>query len=206
MGRQLRGSNIWYTMSNILGLDPGKKGAITFIDPIDHVFWIHDMPIRQVGTSERRWELDYPYFSNMLDRYDPLFGSVEDVWSMTGDGNVGAFSFGAVFGSVMGILHYYGCRTTRVRPALWKANMRVTASKESSIARAIQLVPEAAQVLDRKKDDGRAESLLIAMYAAFAQEVTFEKPLTFGGLNGADTIEPQQSAVGNVRATTHHTL
>lgn len=193
-------------MSNILGLDPGKNGAITFIDPIEHVFWVHDMPIRQVGQSTRRWELDYHYFSDMLDRYDPLFGAVEDVWSMTGDGNVGAFSFGAVFGSVMGILHYYGTRVKRVRPNLWKANMRVTADKQTSINRAIELVPDAAQILDRKKDDGRAESLLIAMYSAFDQEVTFDYPLKFGGLNGVDKIEPQISAVGNIRATTHHTL
>ena len=193
-------------MSNILGLDPGKKGAITFIDPIDHVFWVHDMPIKAIGQSERRWELDYHQFSNIMDRYDPLFGAVEDVWSMTGDGNVGAFSFGAVTGAVMGILHYYGTRVTRVRPALWKANMRVTADKGTSIKRAIELVPEAAQILDRKKDDGRAESLLIALYSAFDQQIILEEPLKFGGLNGADKIEPQISAVGNLRETTHKTL
>lgn len=190
-------------MSNIIGLDPGKKGAITFIDPIDHVFWVHDMPIRQVGESKRRWELDYPAFSNILDRYDPIFGCVEDVWSMTGDGNVGAFSFGAVFGSVMGILHYYGCRVTRVRPQLWKANMRVTADKASSLARASELIPDAASILDRKKDDGRAESLLIAMYAAFDQQIEFTEPLKFGGLNGADKVEPQVSPVSNVKGVYH---
>lgn len=186
-------------MSNILGLDPGKNGAITFIDPIEHVFWVWDMPIKKVGQSEKRWELDYLHFSDILDRYDPIFGAVEDVWSMTGDGNVGAFSFGAVFGSVMGILHYYGCQVTRVRPQLWKANMRVTADKSTSIQRAIELVPEAAQILDRKKDDGRAESILIAMYSAFDAQIPFEKPLRFGGLNGADKIEPQTSAVGTFR-------
>lgn len=193
-------------MSNIIGLDPGKKGAMTFIDPINHVFWVHDMPIRDIGATGRRWELDYPLFSEIVDRYDPIFGAVEDVWAMPKDGTVGAFSFGAVTGSVMGILHYYGCRVKRVRPALWKANMRVTADKGTSINRAIELVPEAAQILDRKKDDGRAESLLIALYSAFDQEIILESPLKFGGLNGADKIEPEVSAVGNVRATTHHTI
>ena len=193
-------------MSNILGLDPGKKGAITFIDPVDHVFWVWDMPIRQVGNSERRWELDYTIFSNIMDRYDPLFGAVEDVWSMTGDGNVGAFSFGAVFGSVMGILNYYGTRVTRVRPQLWKANMRVTADKETSIKRAIELVPSSAPILERKMDDGRAESILIAMYSVFDQKIVLEEPLKFGGLNGADKIEPQVSAVGNIKSKTHQTL
>lgn len=192
-------------MSNILGLDPGKNGAITFIDPIDHVFWIHDMPIRKIGQSERRWELDYPAFADIIDRYDPLFGVIEDVWSMTGDGNVGAFSFGAVFGSVMGMLHYYGCRATRVRPSLWKANMRVTADKQTSLSRAIELAPEASKVLSRVKDDGRAESLLLAFYAAFDQKVIFEEPLKFGGLNGIDTIEPQVSATGNIKGRTFHT-
>lgn len=193
-------------MSNILGLDPGKKGAITFIDPIDHVFWVHDMPIRKIGQSERRWELDYPRFSNILDRYDPLFGAVEDVWSMTGDGNVGAFSFGAVTGAVMGILHYYGCRVRRVRPAIWKANMRVTADKTSSIERAITLVPEAAPILERKKDDGRAESILMAIYAAFDQEIELSEPLKFGGLNGADKIEPIASPVENIRGGNFQTI
>ncbi len=43
--------------------------------------------------------------------------------------------------------------------------MGVTADKETSRKRAISLAPMLADRLSRKKDDGRAEAILIALYA-----------------------------------------
>ena len=52
---------------------------------------------------------------------------------------------------------------TSVRPQVWKKALGVTSDKNTSLALARELFPEA--VLDLKKHHGKAEALLIAEYA-----------------------------------------
>jgi hypothetical protein len=51
-----------------------------------------------------------------------------------------------------------------IEPATWKRHLRLNSSKEDCRARAIQLLPGAADELQRVKDHHRAEAILIGIY------------------------------------------
>jgi crossover junction endodeoxyribonuclease RuvC len=167
----------------VVGIDPGKTGAISFIDPIQHTLEIFDMPIRQVKEDSKRREVDANALFDMLDPRNPQHGFIEDVWSMTGDGNVGAFNFGDAYGTAKTALIAYNIDLVRVLPNVWKKNMRAPRIKDLSRARATELMPAAAPLFTRKKDDGRAESAMIALYGVFSLDFTLTRPLTLIGAN-----------------------
>jgi len=91
---------------------------------------------------------------------------VEAVHAMPGQGVSSSFSFGRALGVLEGVLGALQIRTTMVPPAVWLKEMRTKAGKDGSRARAIELWPKQASLFARKKDDGRAESALLATYGA----------------------------------------
>lgn len=166
-------------MTQIVGVDPGKTGALTIIDTKKLTVSIFDMPIIPIGNGKRT-EVDSFALYRLLDRFEDISGAVmEDVWSNPNDGHVGAFSFGDSVGTIKGVLHAYTSDPIlRVRPQVWKKTMRVTADKATSIARAIELVPCTQPLLTLKKHDGRAESLLIALFGVFKMGINISARLT----------------------------
>lgn len=169
------------SISTIVGVDPGKTGALTFIDPNTYKFYVHDMPITQLG--ERRWEVNGKELANIVFDRVPVYGAIEDVWSLPNDGHVGAFSFGEAFGVVKGCLSAFDVKYQRVRPQVWKANLKAPKEKALSIQRCLELVPASKTVLTKASHDGRAESIMIALYGAFHWGFELTKPLVLGGIN-----------------------
>lgn len=171
-------------MTQIIGVDPGKSGALTVIDTVKLTASVFDMPIVPIGNGKRT-EVDAPALFDILDHFEDLtYGVMEDVWSNPNDGHVGAFSFGDSVGTIKGVLYAYIKQPIlRVRPQVWKSTMRVTADKDTSIARAKELLPCIAPLLTRKKDDGRAESALITLFGAFKSGLRLSKPLTLRDIN-----------------------
>ncbi|MDW9491708.1 hypothetical protein [Sinorhizobium meliloti] len=168
----------------VVGIDPGKTGAITFINPTEHTIEIFDMPIRQVKNDSKRSEVDAKALFDLVDPRNIEHGFIEDVWSRTGDGNVGAFNFGDSYGTAKTVLLAYDIDLVRVLPNVWKKNMRAPRDKTLSRQRASELFPTAASLFKRVKDDGRAESAMIALYGAFSLGFEFTRPLTLiGGAN-----------------------
>ena len=89
--------------------------------------------------------------------------AIEESQSMPGQGVRSMFTIGLGFGVWLGILAALELPFTRVRPALWKTAIGLRGKdKEASRLRAQQLFPTAD--LRRKKDHGRAEALLLALY------------------------------------------
>jgi len=175
-------SNVGALMSfTVVGIDPGKTGAITFINPIEHTIEIFDMPIRQVKEDSKRSEVDAAALFDMMDPRNPQHGWIEDVWSRTGDGNVGAFNFGDAYGTAKTVLIAYNIELNRVLPNVWKKNMRAPRDKSLSRARAVELFPNAKDLFKRVKDDGRAESAMIALYGCFHDGINLTRPLTLIG-------------------------
>lgn len=170
-------------MATIIGIDPGKNGALSFIDPIAHTIHIYDTPWENIGQSGKRWEVRGEKIADWVFEHDATHGIIEDVWSMTGDGNVGAFSFGCAFGIALGCLRGIGVKVHRVTPQVWKKNMRCPADKEGAKARAEKLIPAIAPTIKRVKDDGRAEAALLGLYATFYHGYKLQEPLTLAGLN-----------------------
>lgn len=161
----------------ILGIDPGKTGALSFLDPYGHTIAVYDMPIIQVGNGKRD-EVDGETFADLILRHNATHAYIEDVWSLPNDGHVGAFNFGDKLGVVKGVMMALGVKFERVRPQVWKRNMRAPANKTGSRERAQELLPAAAHLFKRVKDDGRAEACMIALYGAFDLNHRLQKPLT----------------------------
>jgi crossover junction endodeoxyribonuclease RuvC len=83
-----------------------------------------------------------------------------------------SFKFGQNFGAWKMALCALGVpfmveATTKIRKIL-DSSVPHKPSKEDLRQYAIRRFPEAAQFLSRKKDDGRAEALIMALYARFA--------------------------------------
>lgn len=76
-----------------------------------------------------------------------------------------SFKFGRSLGLVEGVCDGLGIPVQWVTPNRWKKAMRLGADKEASRQLAIRRWPEQAALFARKKDHGRAEAALIALWS-----------------------------------------
>lgn len=131
----------------ILGIDPGKSGAIAMVEPGVDVW---DMPATPADLAA------------LLKTFDPAYTRVylEQAQAMPKQGVSSTFGYGRDFGVILGVLATVGLSHRLVTPAVWKRQMGVTADKSAARAMAQRLFPSAS--LGRVKDHGRAEALLIA--------------------------------------------
>jgi len=86
---------------------------------------------------------------------------------MPKQGASSGFKFGRATGALEGVLACCEIPLTVIEPTAWKKFHQLRGGdKESSRQRALQLFPSAHALLARKKDHGRAEAPLIALYGA----------------------------------------
>lgn len=164
----------------IMGIDPGVHGGIAVYDPVlNKPRGIHEMPsitpdfkykTKGMKTAkQRRAKVDGVGLANVIEGWAPEIGFciIEDVHSMPSDGVVSAFSFGFSTGIIHGILASLKIPTFRVAPAVWKAQLNLSGkNKNASRYLAQKLHPEWALHFEYSKDDGKAEALLIAIFAS----------------------------------------
>jgi crossover junction endodeoxyribonuclease RuvC len=153
----------------IIGIDPGLSGALAVLHQ-DLSVTIYDTPTLTVaGAKGSRREYDLAMMSSVV-RSLGLVGQtvayIESVHAMPGQGVRSMFTMGDGFGSWKGILAALSIPYTLVTPQRWKKYLMdgMGKDKDASRLRAIQLFPTYADLFSRKKDDGRAEALLIAWY------------------------------------------
>lgn len=151
----------------IIGVDVGKSGALALLNNDGSIVEIHDMPVKEVmvGTKERS-EVDAVVLAEILFTWMRQFPEVraiiEHVSSMPSDGHVGAFRFGESYGILKGVFGAVGIPYDLIRPQAWKKEYGLLGSeKEMSRICVKMLYPEATE-FQRKKDDGRADAVLIA--------------------------------------------
>ena len=84
---------------------------------------------------------------------------VEAVHAMPRQGVSSSFKFGMAYGAALSLADCLGTRYLAV-PRVWKRDMGLGSNKDDSLAMARELWPKAP--LHRRKDDGRAEALLMA--------------------------------------------
>ena len=144
----------------VIGIDPGLTGAITVLQNGRHLH-IHDMPTAPRGG---RNAVAAAALADILGQWDDAHAFVEHVHSMPGQGVSSSFNFGHGCGVIDGVLAALCIPTTLVTPQKWKKAMGVSADKDQARGRAMQLFPDRASMFARKKDDGRAEACLIALY------------------------------------------
>jgi hypothetical protein len=153
-----------------IGIDPGKAGAIAALDDTGDIVSAEDMPVVDGKVSEvvvaavlRRLTTDTSL---------PGIIAIEVVHSMPGEGSTSSFSFGAAAGIVRGAAATIASgaperwRLARPQPAEWKRHHHLVGKdKDASRLLALDLWPHHADLFKNKKDHGRAEAALIALWA-----------------------------------------
>ena len=74
-------------------------------------------------------------------------------------------------GVVKGVLSTLEIPYTLVTPAKWKQHFNLGRDKDASRATATRLFPKMSQKFEQKKNDGRAEATLIALWAKQMGEI-----------------------------------
>lgn len=147
----------------IFSIDPGLGGAWALV--VDgRATTVGDMPVSGEGSKRR---VAASVLANQMRDMRPDLCAVELVGAMPGNGVAGMFRFGMAFGAALAVPAVLDVPVESVTPQLWKAHFKLRGSdKEASRQKALDLCPWLAQQLGRKKDDGRAEAVLIGLYAA----------------------------------------
>jgi crossover junction endodeoxyribonuclease RuvC len=145
----------------VLGIDPGSVSAAWGAITPTHVN-CGDVPVadRQVDANG---------FANLVasmvaDRLEPMVAIVEKVNAFPGQGVSSSFRFGMGFGIVHGVLAALAVQRIDVSPTLWKKHFRLGPDKEQARALALKRFPMLALPLGRKRDAGRAEAVLMALW------------------------------------------
>ena len=151
----------------IVGIDPGLSGALAVMDPRQPAaVEVIDVPVHVLERGKVKCDVDIAGLVGLLTLRPIAHAFVEAVNAMPGQGVVSMFSFGKVFGIILGILGALGVPTTLAAPVSWKRALQVPKGKHAARARASQLFPAAACQWRLSKHDGRAEAALIALFGA----------------------------------------
>ena len=169
----------------VIGIDPGQSGAIALLAD-NHFAGFIDMPTMPRKTSGE--EIDAAFLGRKLrDARSAHEGAycvavLEQVNAMPSipgkDGTrramgaSSAFRFGESYGVLKGVLGALNLPVVFVAPLTWKRRLRLEGTKKDfSRTAAIEWFPSATEYLQRKKDVGRADALLIAHWAELTEAV-----------------------------------
>ncbi len=143
----------------ILGIDPGKAGALATIDQRGNLHDVWDIPV-----VDKR--INAALLADILTPLQPVaaVAVIEDVHAMPGQGVTSMFTFGRGLGILEGVALGAGIPVRWVSPARWKRALGLGADKGASRRRATELWPSRSALFARAKDDGRAEAALIAYW------------------------------------------
>lgn len=160
-------------MKVLLGIDPGLGGALAIYLPERNALEVIDVPtyeirgkrrldLYQIGRQVRSWDIEHGISQAVI----------ENVGAMPGQSPNGMFAFGFTAGAVQGIVACAGIPMTLVVPQVWKKTYGIPGGRENkdmSRQKASQIFPAYAERWARKKDDGRAEAVLLAHYGSKLQ-------------------------------------
>lgn len=151
----------------VVGIDPGISGAIAVVSGDGNFVCVRSMPIQAKKSGRNEVDASELYtFFEKLPKGGFIYSLVERVSAMPGQGVSGMFSLGDSFGCVRAIATATSHRTDYVAAAVWKKKMGLNKNKEYSRTLARKMFPTAEGDLSRKKDEGRAEALLLARFAS----------------------------------------
>lgn len=155
-------------MNLILSVDPGLTGAYALLERDGTIIEVDDLPV--IADLKTKWIDGFTLTERWLDLIDnhDVTGVIERVHPMPDSGSQGGFSQGMTLAACLVSLQMIEARIEFVAPQSWKRDLGLlskpgttdTARKRASIDKARLLFPHAP--LDRQKDHGRAEALLIA--------------------------------------------
>lgn len=153
-------------MSIVLGFDPGQTGAIAAYDGTI-ITGLIDMPTMTRLHGSGRQVDPYTLATEILDLCAGRNATavIEAVSAMPGQGVSSMFRFGESVGVVVGVLGALQVPMRWVTPSVWKRRAGLLGrDKDAARSLAIQMHPEVADRMTRKKDHNRGESILIARF------------------------------------------
>lgn len=149
----------------IVGIDPGKSGAMAILYP-DNAVQFFDVPrIKLKGKDVPAWSAWDREWRGALDFAGPDLVVIELVSARPGQGVTSMFTFGRTLGFAHAIAVASGASVQHVTPSVWKGKLGLLNSgKGASREKTVSLFPDASSSVARVKDDGRAEAALLAYY------------------------------------------
>lgn len=159
-------------MRYCLGIDPGKKGALAFFDPISRDLQIFDMPLVPKAKGKKGEDTNYARLGEILRPPTgvSVVAMMEDVWSMPREGVSSAHAFGRNNGALLMGLATHKIPYELITAAKWKKYFGLSKDKGASRGLASQRFAEHAELFSRVKDDGRAEAALLALYLSLQHQ------------------------------------
>ena len=151
-----------------VGIDPGINGALAVIDYDGLLLELEDMPTTSMGKSKfpcanTLGQLLGHWHRDAGNAGEKILVVIEQQSPRPVQGVSSAFRMGVNYGVLVATAESAGIAWKTVTPAKWKRGMGLTQDKMASLHAARRLFPDAS--LARKKDNDRAEALLIAEYA-----------------------------------------
>ena len=140
------------------GIDAGFSGAWGMIDEHGKYVSCGDM------INDGHFILAHHVWAEMSqarDRQD-IEVVVEAVHAMPKQGVSSTFKFGMAYGAAISLAQRFNVHVNGVAPRIWKKALKLDSDKDTSLLLARELWPNAP--LARKKDNGRAEALLLAYW------------------------------------------
>ena len=153
----------------IIGIDPGISGAICFFED-GKIIDVIEMPTMAEGKKNKKQVNGNQLFNEIKLRlseinHENVSVIVEHVTAMPGQGVTSMFNFGQSFGILKGICSAMHLPVYYVRPAKWKKYFNlINSEKDASRTRAIEIFPYFSSQLSKKKDNNKADAILIASF------------------------------------------
>ena len=123
------------------------------------------MPV--ILNSKGKNEIDIHSLLHLLEpEAKDRMAVIEQVASRPNQSSVATFRFGMGYGALIACVAANKTPMHLVTPQKWKKHFGLTSDKDTSRQLAMQRFPDYADKFVRKKDDGRAEAALIALYGA----------------------------------------
>lgn len=147
-------------MTTYIGIDPGKSGAVAFMDGDD--LRVFDAPMLGKDYAEQEMVA-------LLRCVGPVKAAIERQQARPEQGRTAMFTIGLGYGMWRGILASLGIPYDVVEPTAWKRVVGLPAGskKPASVGMAQRLFPASADLFTGPRGgqkDGRAEAALIAEY------------------------------------------
>jgi crossover junction endodeoxyribonuclease RuvC len=153
-------------ITTLAAFDPGLSGAYTIV-PGAQVLLLEHLPVfatQHRRTSKVRHELDLHSIRDQLVAYSVSLAVIEAVGAMPGQGVTSMFRFGMATGQLMGLCIGLGMSLRLIRPQEWQRYHRIGGAPGAAKQTALQLYSHLSTQMVRKKDDHRADALLIGNY------------------------------------------
>jgi crossover junction endodeoxyribonuclease RuvC len=152
----------------ILGIDPGIHGGLAIVEIFDGAAPVLvdaiDIPVAGVKAKER---VDVLAIRTWIEPHRPQHAYIERAQAMPKQGASSGFKYGRATGALEAVVACCAIPMSIIEPSMWKKFHQLRGGdKEAGRQRALMLFPSAHALLARKKDHGKGEAALLALYGS----------------------------------------